>query len=118
MEWLLADENKGLLEIQNEESGLISWITAEKKKRGLQKESFEIVRLLEEELPETEFQLYDARERGSFNTSNFDPQRKKAIPAEKTIARAAGRHKVAPGEIVTCSVDLAMVHDDGCGSTP
>ena len=33
--------------------------------------------------------------------------------AEKTIARAAGRHKVAPGEIVTCSVDLAMVHDDG-----
>ncbi|MDG2237203.1 MAG: hypothetical protein P8L34_05420 [Arenicellales bacterium] len=41
-----------------------------------------------------------------------------AIPAEKTIARAAGRHKVAPGEIVTCSVDLAMVHDDGCGSIP
>ena len=36
-----------------------------------------------------------------------------AIPAEKTIARAAGRHKVAPGEIVTCSVDLAMMHDGG-----
>ena len=90
MEWLLADENKGLLEIQNEESGLISWITAEKKKRGLQKESFEIVRLLEEELPETEFQLYDARERGSFNTSNFDPQRKKAIPAEKTKSSMSG----------------------------
>ncbi|MDG1488062.1 MAG: AMP-binding protein, partial [SAR324 cluster bacterium] len=90
MEWLLADENKGLLEIQNEESGLISWITAEKKKRGLQKESFEIVRLLEEELPETEFQLYDARERGSFNTSNFDPQRKKAIPAEKTKSSISG----------------------------
>ena len=90
MEWLLADENKGLLEIQNEESGLISWITAEKKKRGLQKESFEIVRLLEEELPETEFQLYDARERGRFNTSNFDPQRKKAIPAEKTKSSISG----------------------------
>ena len=36
-----------------------------------------------------------------------------ATLAEKIIARAAGRHKVAPGEIVTCSVDLAMVHDGG-----
>ncbi|MBT3264079.1 MAG: hypothetical protein HN529_05070 [Acidiferrobacteraceae bacterium] len=33
--------------------------------------------------------------------------------AEKIIARAAGRHKVAPREIITCSVDLAMVHDGG-----
>jgi 3-isopropylmalate/(R)-2-methylmalate dehydratase large subunit len=33
--------------------------------------------------------------------------------AEKIIARAVGRHKVAPGEIVTCSVDPAMVHDGG-----
>ncbi|MGE4648991.1 MAG: hypothetical protein AAEJ59_13150 [Arenicellales bacterium] len=41
-----------------------------------------------------------------------------ATPAEKIIAHAAGRHQVAPGEIVTCSVDLAMAHDDGCGSTP
>ena len=90
MEWLIAGENKGLLEIQNEESQLISWITAEKKRRGLEKESFEIVRLLEEELPETEFQLYDARERGSFNTSSFDPQRKKAIPAEKTKSSISG----------------------------
>ena len=31
--------------------------------------------------------------------------------AEKLIARAAGRAAVAPGEIVTCRVDLAMVHD-------
>ena len=90
MEWLLAGENKGLLEIQNEESRIISWITSEKNKRGLQKESFEIFRLLEEELPETEFQLYDARERGSFNTSIFDPQRKKAIPEEKTKSSISG----------------------------
>ncbi len=33
--------------------------------------------------------------------------------AEKIIARAAGRAKVSPGEIVTCSVDLAMIHDSG-----
>ena len=31
--------------------------------------------------------------------------------AQKLIARAAGRETVTPGEIVTCSVDLAMFHD-------
>ncbi|MGI9333455.1 MAG: 3-isopropylmalate dehydratase large subunit [Gammaproteobacteria bacterium] len=31
--------------------------------------------------------------------------------SEKIIARAAGRDGVAPGEIVTCRVDLAMMHD-------
>ncbi len=31
--------------------------------------------------------------------------------AEKLVARAAGRATVVPGEIVTCRVDLAMVHD-------
>jgi 3-isopropylmalate/(R)-2-methylmalate dehydratase large subunit len=30
---------------------------------------------------------------------------------EKIIARASGRSSVAPGEIVTCNVDLAMFHD-------
>jgi 3-isopropylmalate/(R)-2-methylmalate dehydratase large subunit len=33
--------------------------------------------------------------------------------SEKIIARAAGRTVVAPGEIVTCAVDLAMIHDSG-----
>ena len=31
--------------------------------------------------------------------------------AQKLVARAAGRAAVTPGEIVTCNVDLAMVHD-------
>ena len=31
--------------------------------------------------------------------------------AQKLVARAAGREQVTPGEIVTCKVDLAMVHD-------
>ncbi|RMF10849.1 MAG: 3-isopropylmalate dehydratase large subunit [Alphaproteobacteria bacterium] len=31
--------------------------------------------------------------------------------AQKLIARAAGRKSVTPGEIVTCTVDLAMMHD-------
>jgi 3-isopropylmalate/(R)-2-methylmalate dehydratase large subunit len=30
--------------------------------------------------------------------------------AQKLVARAAGRSSVTPGEIVTCKVDLAMVH--------
>ncbi|MEC7943310.1 MAG: 3-isopropylmalate dehydratase large subunit [Pseudomonadota bacterium] len=33
--------------------------------------------------------------------------------AQKIIAHAAGLDKVVPGEIVTCSVDLAMIHDSG-----
>ncbi len=33
--------------------------------------------------------------------------------SEKIIARAAGRERVRPGEIVTCKVDLAMMHDSG-----
>ena len=31
--------------------------------------------------------------------------------AQKLVARAAGKRSVTPGEIVTCKVDLAMVHD-------
>ena len=34
-----------------------------------------------------------------------------ATLAQKLVARAAGRGHVAPGEIVTCRVDLAMFHD-------
>lgn len=33
--------------------------------------------------------------------------------AEKIIARAAGRQTVSAGDIVTCRVDLAMMHDSG-----
>lgn len=33
--------------------------------------------------------------------------------SEKIIARAARRPAVSPGEIVTCTVDLAMMHDSG-----
>src|SRR5687767_10935477 len=36
-----------------------------------------------------------------------------ATLAEKLVARAAGKSSVTPGEIVTCKVDLAMMHDSG-----
>ena len=31
--------------------------------------------------------------------------------SEKIIAKSAGLSSVSPGEIVTCTVDLAMIHD-------
>ncbi|NBS47079.1 MAG: 3-isopropylmalate dehydratase, partial [Betaproteobacteria bacterium] len=31
--------------------------------------------------------------------------------AAKLVARASGRNRVTPGEVVTCQVDLAMFHD-------
>lgn len=33
--------------------------------------------------------------------------------AQKIIAKAAGVNHVAPGDIVTCALDLAMIHDSG-----
>ena len=33
--------------------------------------------------------------------------------AEKLVARACGQSSVTPGDIVTCAVDLAMMHDSG-----
>jgi 3-isopropylmalate/(R)-2-methylmalate dehydratase large subunit len=36
-----------------------------------------------------------------------------ATLAEKIIARASGEQRVHPGQIVTCQVDLAMMHDSG-----
>lgn len=38
-------------------------------------------------------------------------RRKPSTLAEKIIARAAGQAIVRPGDIVTCQVDLAMMHD-------
>src|SRR3954449_11518313 len=33
--------------------------------------------------------------------------------AEKLLARASGQPRVSPGDILTCAVDLAMIHDSG-----
>jgi O-succinylbenzoic acid--CoA ligase len=84
MAWLLADENRILHETKNGSNQFINWIPIEKTTRGLINESFEIIRLLEEDLPEIELSLYDARDRGNFNPSIFDPQSKIEIPEEKT----------------------------------
>jgi 3-isopropylmalate/(R)-2-methylmalate dehydratase large subunit len=39
------------------------------------------------------------------------PARQRMTLPQKLIARASGRSHVAPGEIVSCQVDLAMFHD-------
>lgn len=39
------------------------------------------------------------------------PRRQAQTLAQKLIARASGQPQVAPGEIVSCKVDLAMFHD-------
>ena len=72
MEWLCAAENRKLLEVlqngnQMTKTGL-KWIPVPATKRGAVKESFEIVRLLADELPENKTPLYDAQDRGTFKT--------------------------------------------------
>jgi len=72
MEWLLAAENRKLLEVlkngnQMTKTGL-KWIPVPATKRGAVKESFEIIRLLADELPENKTPLYDAQDRGTFKT--------------------------------------------------
>ena len=84
MEWLLADENRILHETENGGSQLINWIPIEKTTRGLVNESFEIIRLLEEDLPEIELSLYDSKDRGNFKPFIFNPQKKLKKPSEKT----------------------------------
>jgi len=41
------------------------------------------------------------------------PMRMPATLVEKILARASGRDSVMPGEIVTCAIDLLMMHDSG-----
>ncbi len=72
MEWLLASENLKLLEVLQNGNQMtktcLKWITVPATKRGTVKESFEIVRLLADELPENKTLLYDAQDRGTFKT--------------------------------------------------
>ncbi|MEC9361206.1 MAG: hypothetical protein VX985_05150, partial [SAR324 cluster bacterium] len=86
MEWLLADENRILHETENGGSQLINWIPIEKTTRGLVNESFEIIRLLEEDLPDIELSLYDSKDRGNFKPFIFNPQKKLKKPAKKTTS--------------------------------
>ena len=95
MEWMLADKNSGLFEIQNEENQLICWSPAEEKNNGFMNESFEIIRLLDDELLETELTVYDARDRGTFNSYKCATQSKIKIPIDKTNFSAFGTASIS-----------------------
>jgi len=69
MEWVLAKENKKLLDEQHENNQTIKWFKPGKSNRNIPRESFEITRILEEELPRSKHLLYDASDRGVFKTS-------------------------------------------------
>jgi len=69
MEWILAKENRVLLEEQNEKNQTIKWLQPRNSNRTVARESFEIIRILEDELPKSKLQLYDASERGELKTS-------------------------------------------------
>lgn len=47
------------------------------------------------------------------DTANSAPPDGVMTLAEKIISHASGRDRVQPGQIVTCDVDLAMIHDSG-----
>ena len=55
MEWIVAPENRILREICEKKDNFIKWGLAKEIKRGKIREYFEIVRLLENDLPEKSF---------------------------------------------------------------
>ena len=83
MEWLLANENRMIHNNFDKRSQIIDWIPIEKNNRGKMNESFEIIRLLDYEIPKEEFFLFDANERGRFNPFVFDPKKKIKISEDK-----------------------------------
>ena len=75
MEWMLAKENRVLLEEQHEKNQTIKWFQPDKSNRTVARESFEIIRILEGELPRRKHHLYDASDRGEFKISSLQVER-------------------------------------------
>ena len=61
--WLLYPENSILRENSYRSAKKLNWFNVKEIKRGKIRESFEIVRLLENELPNRSFPIFDAMER-------------------------------------------------------
>ena len=83
MEWILAKENRMLLDEQHEKNQTIKWFQPAKSNRTVARESFEIIRILEGELPRSKFHLYDACDRGVFKTSLFQVGRVRRVSLKK-----------------------------------
>jgi len=63
--WILYPENSILREISCKSGKKLKWFNLKKIKRGKIRDSFEIVRLLENELPKESFPIFDAMDRGN-----------------------------------------------------
>ena len=74
MDWLTTPENRSLFEIESGNSKNLSWITMPSVRRGQIRESFEIVRILENDLPESEsdleISLYESNNHSSSQESS------------------------------------------------
>ena len=68
MKWILARENRILIDEQLEKNQTIKWFQTGKLSRTVKRERFEIIRILEGELPRRKNQLYDASDRRELNT--------------------------------------------------
>ena len=84
MEWMLAKENRVLIDEQHEKNQTIKWFQPGKTNRTAARESFEIIRIIEEELPTSKMQLYDASDRGEFKTSLLQAGRLRKESLKKT----------------------------------
>ena len=83
MEWMLAKENRILLNEQNDNNETIKWLQFSNSSDTITRESFEIIRILEEELPKCKLKLYDASERGKFTKSSLKIRRAKKESIKK-----------------------------------
>ncbi len=69
MEWILAKENRILIEEQHEKNQTIKWLQTGKSNWTVTRDRFEIIRILEGEIPRSKHKLYDASDRGVFKTT-------------------------------------------------
>ena len=82
MAWILAQENSSLFKMQNGKKENNNWFSITENKRGMQRESFEIIRILADELPEKQIFIYDAQDRNTFKTIVLSPKTAIATPAK------------------------------------
>ena len=75
MEWILARENRILIDEQHEKNQTIKWFQTGKPSRTVKRERFEIIRILEGEFPRRKHQLYDASDRRELNTITLQDRR-------------------------------------------
>ena len=92
MEWMLAEENRPLLKDQHAKNQKIKWLQIRKSNLTFTRESFEIIRILESELPSRKLQLYDASERGELQTKTLMERRLNREPIKKKKIHGNERH--------------------------